>query len=108
ISFDDQAVMKVLVAQGLGSKESPGKDVFFNGRFVGTTSNPADFTKKVRKARRAGELPREMSVKYDYILDQVSMSTEVGRVLRAVIVVENGASLLKDEHLLLLEQNKLA
>lgn len=108
LQFDESVVMKTLVAQGLGAKDAVGKDVFFNGRFVGTTNSPTEFTKKVRKARRSGELPKEMSVKYDYILDQVSMSTEVGRVLRAVIVVENGASLLKDEHLLLIEQNKMA
>jgi DNA-directed RNA polymerase subunit B len=108
LTFDEPQVMKTFVASGLQTKEQPGKDVFFNGRFIGTAANTQDFIKKLRHSRRAGQLPKEMSIRYETILDQISMSTEVGRVLRAVIVVENGASILKDEHVLLIEQNKLS
>ncbi len=104
IVFDESNVFKKFADAGL-NKES-GKDVFFNGRFIGLADNPQDFAQKVREIRRAGKLPRELSVRFDILLDQITMSSEVGRVLRPLIVVEKGASRLKDEHLVLLENNK--
>ena len=89
------------------SKENGRKDVFFNGRFIGFVENSAEFISKVRNARRAGELPKELSVRDDRLLGQVTMSSEVGRVLRPLVVVENGASKLRDEHIVLLEENKI-
>lgn len=102
--FEESNVLKKFAEAGL-NKES-GEDVFFNGRFIGMVDNPQDFANKVREIRRAGQLPRELSVRYDKILMQVTMSTEVGRVMRPLIVIENGASRLKDEDLVLLENNK--
>jgi len=83
-----------------------GTDVFFNGRFIGFVSSPDEFSVKARKIRRSGQLPREMSIRFDKELDYVAMSTEVGRVLRPLIVVEDGVSKLKDDHLVLLETEK--
>jgi DNA-directed RNA polymerase subunit B len=105
IKFDEHAILKKFGEFGL-NKEA-GKDVFFNGRFIGFVANAEDFAKKVREARRANELPKELSIRNDWLLDHITMSTEVGRVLRPLIVVENGASKMKDEHLVLLEENKI-
>jgi DNA-directed RNA polymerase subunit B len=105
IDFNEQQLFKKFSELGL-NKDS-GKDVFFNGRFIGFVESMQDFANKVRNSRRAGELPREMSVKVDLLLESVSISTEVGRVLRPLIIVENGASKLKDEHLVMLEENKI-
>jgi len=105
IIFDDAQVMKKFNECNL-NKES-GRDVFFNGRFMGFTLNQKEFVRKVKDARRKGELPREMSVRNDDLLEQITMSTEVGRVLRPIVVVENGASKLRDEHLVLLEEGKM-
>ena len=49
-----------------------------------------------------------LSVRWDDMLEQVTMSTEVGRVLRPLVIVEDGASRLKDEHLVLLGEGKIA
>ncbi len=106
VTFDENFVFKRFAEFGL-SKECEGKDVFFNGKFIGLVNNANEFVKSVRNARRIGEFPRELSVRNDDILNQVTMSTEVGRVLRPLIVVENGASKLRDEHLVLLEENKI-
>src|SRR5690606_27193661 len=92
----------------LVGKDQEGKDVFLNGRFIGRAEDPVQFTKNVRNARREGNIPKQVSVRYDYTLDNISLSSEVGRVLRALIVVEDGSSKLKDEHLLLVEQDKLS
>jgi DNA-directed RNA polymerase beta subunit len=37
----------------------------------------------------------------------ITISTETGRVLRPLIIVKDGSPCLKDEHLLMLEQNKI-
>ena len=105
VEIDEKDFMKKLESFGL-NKES-GKDVFFNGRFIGLTEDIEDFAKKIRDSRRAGEFPKELSVKIDELIGQIVISSEVGRVLRPLIVLENGASKIKDEHLVLLEQNKI-
>src|SRR3990167_6217765 len=105
VIFDEQTVMKKFEECGLQHEE--GIDVFFNGRFIGSVKDPESFAKQVRVQRRVGVFPREMSIRNDNLLNQVTISTEVGRVLRPIIIVENGVSKLKDEHLLLIENNKL-
>ena len=105
IIFDEKVVFKKLKNEGL--QDEKGVDVFFNGKFIGFVKNPNDFANNIRKIRRVGEFPREMSVRYDEILEQITISTEVGRVLRPLLIVENGAIKLKDEHLVELEENKI-
>lgn len=105
VTFDENFVMKRLAEFGL-KKEGGNRDIFFNGRFIGCADDPADFARKIRAARRTGEFPKELSVRNDEVLEQVTISTEVGRVLRPLVIVENGASKLRDEHIILLEENK--
>ena len=106
IHFDETQVLKQLVSLGL-LKQGAGKDVFFNGRFVGFADNADQFVKKIRHTRRSGDFPKDMSVQFNPILDQVFISTEVGRVLRPLIVVENGASKLQEDHLTMLGSGKI-
>lgn len=105
VKFDESSALKKFSEFGLNQEE--GNNVFFNGRFIGYVKNSADFAAKVRDARRKGEFPKELSVRNDEMLEQITMSTEVGRVLRPLIVAENGASRLKDEHIVLLEEGKI-
>ncbi len=103
--FDDKKGMKLF--KDLGLNEEKGKDVFLNGRYIGMSENPEDFVKKVREARRAGELPSELSASYNVLIDSIFISTEVGRVLRPLIIVNEGMSKLKDEHQVLIEQGEM-
>ncbi len=107
INFDENTAIKKLNECGL-SKEGGGRDVFFNGRFIGFAADNKNFVQKVREKRRKGEMPVELNVRNDEYLDQVAISTEVGRVLRPLIIADNGASRLKDEHLILLEEGKIS
>jgi DNA-directed RNA polymerase subunit B len=108
VSFDENDAFKKFGELGLKKEANEGdKDVFFNGKFIGFVDKPDNFSKAVRRERRNGEFPGELSIRHDHMLDQVTISTEIGRVLRSIIVVENGASKLKDEHLILLEQDKI-
>jgi len=103
--FDEAAVIKKFTELGLNKEK--GKDVFFNGRFIGMVENPSEFVKNARKIRRNGQLPREMSIRHDEGIEQIVISSEVGRVLRPLIIAEDGISKLKDEHLVLLENDKV-
>ncbi|HLC53652.1 MAG TPA: DNA-directed RNA polymerase subunit B'', partial [Candidatus Nanoarchaeia archaeon] len=105
VTFDEQAVLRTFTEHGLQKEGTT--DVFFNGRFIGATRDPLAFAERIRMRRRTNELPRGLSVRYDPLLNHVTMSTEVGRVLRPLIVVEKGISRLADEHLILLENNKM-
>ncbi|MEI7718517.1 MAG: DNA-directed RNA polymerase subunit B'' [archaeon] len=103
----EEKIVKVLLEEKMVREGTDGVDVFLNGRFVGVVQNGKEFVSGVRERRRKGNLPIEMSFKYDAFLGAVFMSTEVGRVLRPLIVVDNGISRLKDEHLKLVESGTL-
>ena len=106
VNFDEKILLKNL--KGLGLQDQEGKDVFFNGRFIGFASDPYAFIKEVRAMRRRGEFPLELSVRYNSVLDNIMISSEVGRGLRPLIIIENGASKLKDEHLIELGEGKIS
>jgi DNA-directed RNA polymerase subunit B len=105
IEFDEKASIKKLKDLGLG--EGGETDVFFNGRFLGFVENGDKFANEVRVLRRKLELPYELSVRSDEMLNQITISTEVGRVLRPLIIIENGSSKLKDEHFVMLGEGKI-
>ncbi len=103
--FDEKALVKHL--QEIGLNEESGKDVFFNGRYIGMAKQTEEYVQAVRAARRKGQVPIDLSVTSDSPAKTVVISTEVGRVLRPLVVVDHGVSALKDEHLVLLEQGAL-
>jgi len=104
IDFDENKFLKDLNSIGLGEN---GTDVFLNGLFIGCVENPDEFVKEIREKRRNNEFPIEMSIRNDDVLEVILISTEVGRALRPLIIVENGVSKLKNEHLIGLEQRTL-
>lgn len=106
VDFPEEKVAKVL--NNLGMEKEEGEfDVFFNGKFHGFVNSGKEFIKKLKEARRAGDLPLETSVKLDDLIKTVYLSTESGRVLRPLIVVEEGVPKLTDEHLSLIESGAL-
>ncbi len=108
VDFDEIKAMKIFTSAGMsGEFSNESVDVFYNGKFMGFVSNPKDFTDKLRELRRKGEIPWEVSIRNDGLLEQVTIHSGVGRVLRPLIVVSNGSSKLKDEHLVLLQEGKL-
>lgn len=103
--MDADDVLKVLKEKGVS--DSGNTDVFYNGRFVGLIEDVEGFVKAVRSVRRSNKLPVEMSIKFDKFLDTVFINSEVGRVIRPLIVVENGKSKLTEEHLKLVKEGSL-
>jgi len=107
VELDVDRFIKDLEAIGLEKDGSDGMEVFFNGGYIGNVKDAGKFVKTVREKRRTGHFPVQMNVRKDDGLSTVSIYTEPGRTLRPLVVVENGASKLKSEHLVQLEQGSL-
>ncbi len=108
VDLDENKFLKYLEGEGLNKTEIGKADVFFNGRFIGTVNEPEEFVKKIREERRDNKLPTQMSIRNDPHVEGVLISTEPGRVLRPLIIIENGNPKLKNEHLIQLEQGELS
>ncbi|MBS3079018.1 DNA-directed RNA polymerase subunit B'' [Candidatus Pacearchaeota archaeon] len=105
--ISEEKLMKILTSFGMKKDENNGSDVFFNGRFVGIIEDAINFSKKLREKRRQGELPIEISIRYNIQQGNIVLSTEVGRVMRPLIIVENGKSRLTEEHINLVKDGSL-
>ena len=105
--IDEDNFTKTLAGEGLDKEGIEGADIFFNGRFIGCVKDVKRFVKNVRERRRAGEFSLQMNIRDDAELGIISISTEPGRALRPLIIVDNGISRLKQEHLVRLEQGEL-
>ncbi len=107
--LDEEKFLKDLMAQGLDAFESgeTGTEVFFNGIFIGSVKSPREFVAGIREKRRHSELPVQLNVRYDEYFQMINISTEPGRVLRPLIIVENSAQRLKKEHILRIEQGEI-
>jgi DNA-directed RNA polymerase subunit B len=106
IELNEQKFTKEL--KSIGMKDEGDTDIFLNGFFIGCVDNPVEFVKNVKEKRRNNEFPIEMSIRNDDTLGVVSISTEIGRVLRPLIIVENGIPKMKNEHLVGLEQGTIS
>jgi len=106
--LDSEKLIKILSNFKLKKEiEGEGVDVFLNGRFIGYVEDSKEFVRELKEERRKGELPLQLSIKYDKALDNILLSTEIGRVMRPVIIVENGKLRLTEEHMNLLRQGNL-
>jgi len=74
-------------------------DVFFDGELVGETNNPETFVTAIKKARREGKLDNRLNIHHSKEKSAIEIFLCRNRVRRPLIVVENGASQLKQEHL---------
>ncbi|EGD71959.1 MAG: RNA polymerase beta subunit [Candidatus Parvarchaeum acidophilus ARMAN-5_'5-way FS'] len=78
--------------------------VFVNGVLSGTNDNPEKLVKEIIEDRRAGKIPKQVNIRYRKDRDSVMINSDGGRLLRALIVVKNGKSLVtKDDVKLLAE-----
>ena len=107
INLDENKFVKDLESDSLNKDETADTDVFLNGKFIGNIDNSEEFVEKIKEKRRDGIFPIEMNIRNNTDFKIISISTVPGRVLRPLIIVENGVSKLKNEHLIQLEQNEI-
>ena len=107
VNLDEDKFLKELEGDGLSLEGVEGQEVFLNGRFIGAVKNPLEFISRIREKRRSGELPVQLNITNNDGLQAVFISTEPGRALRPLIIVDNGSPRLKNENLLQLEQGEM-
>jgi len=107
VDIDEEKFIKDLELIGMEREGLEGTDIFFNSKFIGNVKEPKSFVEKIREKRRIGACPIQMSVRYDPGFNTVLISTESGRVLRPLVIVENGSPRLKKEHKIQIEQGEL-
>lgn len=110
MDLDEARFLKDLESMGLvreGSEEEKEIDVFLNGKFIGNVEDSEKFACDVREKRRRKELPAQLNIRKNEDFGIVQISTEPGRVLRPLLVVEKGASKMTNEIMIRLEQGDI-
>ncbi len=82
-----------------GEMHWPDADVYVDGMYVGHHPNPKELTRLFRELRRKGEISWQVSIKYWEKYNEVHINADGGRIIRPLIIVENGKPKLKKEHL---------
>jgi len=81
--------------------------VNLNGRLMGGHSNPEALVKKLRNLRRRGKIPITVSIAYRKENSEIQIYTDKGRVLRPLVIVENGKPMLTEKHIKDLESGRI-
>jgi DNA-directed RNA polymerase subunit B' len=82
-------------------------DVFLDGEIVDDVESPAEIRENLLEKRRSGELDEEVSVYYNENRDEIRINTDAGRVLRPVVIVEDGEPKLTDEQMEKLKEGEI-
>ncbi len=107
ILYDELGVQRLedLIRETVEKGEVPevmvsGAKVFLNGRPIGYHPDGEELARRLRELRRSGRLHHEVSVAHimDEYINEVYINTDGGRLMRPVIVVENGVPKLTREH----------
>ena len=112
-SLEDENLIKILEDHGMkkeiiiSDKSAKENDVFLNGRFIGNIEDIEKFVADLRETRRKGDLPLELSIKNNTNLSNVLLSTEIGRVMRPLIVIKEGKSKFNEEYTNLVREGSL-
>ncbi len=83
-------------------------DVYMDGKLMGSTKSPKNLVEEVKKKRRAGLLPDTVNVGYSPEYKEVHVNTDVGRMRRPLIVVEDGKSKLTEPHVKKVKKGELS
>jgi len=73
--------------------------VFLDGEILGDAGSPEEALEQLKDKRRDGEIDQEVSIYYAEDRDEVRINTDSGRVLRPLVIVEDGEPKLKDDQL---------
>jgi len=73
--------------------------VYSTGKLIGTCDDPEGFVEEMRQKRRSGEVSYETNITHYPENNEIYVFNDPGRTRRPLIVVENGGSLLTDEHM---------
>lgn len=107
--------LDTLLKEALETGEPPelmisGSKVFLNGRPIGFHPDGSRLASQLRELRRKGKISYEVSVAHivDEYINEVYVNTDEGRLMRPVVVVENGKPKLTPEHAEKLRKGELS
>ena len=81
-------------------------DVYLNQKFIGTVENGKIFVDNFRNERRKGKIPEFLNISYNDKYNEIYMDSSKGRARRPLIIVKDGKSLVTNEHIDKLKNNK--
>ena len=82
-------------------------DVFVDGKYMGSSESPKKIVETIKEKRRTGNITEQINVAYHPHLEEVKVTTDIGRVRRPLIIIENGKSKFTDEVYEKLKENKI-
>ena len=82
-------------------------DVFLDGEIIDDVESPEEIRENLLEKRRNGELDQEVSVHYNEDKDEIRINTDSGRVMRPVVIVEDGEPRLNEDDMQGLEDGDL-
>jgi DNA-directed RNA polymerase subunit B' len=81
--------------------------VFLNGELLGYNDTPEELVRNIRQLRRSGTIPIQVNVAFYPVTHEVIINSDDGRARRPVIIVENGKTLMTDDHIGQLENGEI-
>ncbi len=86
----EEEVGEYLYKFGVSEKWKKGAHVYLDGKLIGSHSKPEGLVKRLRKLRRDGKIYFTASIGYREENNEIHIYACRGRVLRPLIIVENG------------------
>jgi len=83
-------------------------EVFLDGEIMDDLESPEEAREELIEKRRNGELDKEVSVYYNENRDEIRINTDSGRVMRPVVIVEDGEPQLTEEQEEQLEEGEIS
>ncbi|MCZ7398488.1 MAG: DNA-directed RNA polymerase subunit B [Candidatus Methanoperedens sp.] len=81
--------------------------VFLNGELIGTHDKPKELVSELRKRRRMGDIKKQVNIIYYEDTNEIIINSDQGRARRPAIIVENGKSLVTQEHIERLKKKEI-
>ena len=78
---------------------SEGARVHVNGDIFGLHMNPHKLVDHIKRSRRRGRIRPEVSIRHDSVNRDIFINTDKGRILRPLLVLDNGNLVLSKEYL---------
>jgi DNA-directed RNA polymerase subunit B len=99
VSEDD--VKELLSEAGVEEPEdwSEGARVHVNGDIYGLHKDPHKLVAHFKRRRRRGHIRPEVTIRHDVINRDIFINTDKGRILRPLLVIDNGSLVLTKGHL---------
>lgn len=97
-----------LIKDMVRKKENGRYAVFVDGVVIKAIDDPKSLVDDIKKKRRIGLISSTISIANADMFEEIHINTDSGRLLRPVIIAENGKSLLTEKYIEKLEKGEIA